>query len=144
MGYEAEKPVLPSSTPQPVEPKSGTRPAQRDAYKWRKPLAYLLISFFALRYCLVPILLPHHRIFHSSHHHHTNRPSGATCEQADPILPQGFNVSALIEGKESEIIEWLSGAVRVPTEIFDEMGPIGEDKRWDAFYGFSACKWSRL
>lgn len=30
----------------------------------------------------------------------------------------------------------LSGAVRVKTESFDDLGPIGEDPRWDVFYDF--------
>jgi hypothetical protein len=31
-------------------------------------------------------------------------------------------------------IERLSGAVRIPTEDFDDMGIVGEDDRWDIFY----------
>jgi Gly-Xaa carboxypeptidase len=30
----------------------------------------------------------------------------------------------------------LSGAVQVRTESFDDLGEIGQDKRWDVFYGF--------
>lgn len=30
----------------------------------------------------------------------------------------------------------LSGAVQVPTQTFQNMGPLGEDPRWDAFYDF--------
>jgi Gly-Xaa carboxypeptidase len=30
----------------------------------------------------------------------------------------------------------LSGAVQVRTESFDDLGAIGDDKRWDVFYGF--------
>jgi Gly-Xaa carboxypeptidase len=30
----------------------------------------------------------------------------------------------------------LSGAVRIPTESFDDMGPVGEDPRWNVFYPF--------
>ena len=32
--------------------------------------------------------------------------------------------------------ERLSGAVQVPTESFDDMGPVGEDPRWDVFSEF--------
>lgn len=31
----------------------------------------------------------------------------------------------------------LSGAVQVPTESFDDLGPIGEDKRWEVLYDFA-------
>ncbi|CZT42937.1 related to CPS1-gly-X carboxypeptidase YSCS precursor [Rhynchosporium secalis] len=33
-------------------------------------------------------------------------------------------------------IERLSGAVKIKTETFDDLGDIGVDKRWDVFYGF--------
>lgn len=33
-------------------------------------------------------------------------------------------------------IRRLSGAVQVKTESFDDLGPIGEDPRWDVFYNF--------
>ncbi|KAK3389978.1 hypothetical protein B0H63DRAFT_492656 [Podospora didyma] len=35
-------------------------------------------------------------------------------------------------------VERLSGAVRVKTESFDDLGPVGEDPRWDVFYNFHA------
>ncbi|KAF8963413.1 hypothetical protein BDZ97DRAFT_1758669 [Flammula alnicola] len=38
-----------------------------------------------------------------------------------------FNTSA---------IDWLARAVRVPTESFDNMDPVGTDPRWDAFGPF--------
>ncbi|KAH9066868.1 hypothetical protein EDB87DRAFT_466588 [Lactarius vividus] len=33
-------------------------------------------------------------------------------------------------------VEWLGGAVRVPTESYDTMGPVGVDERWEAFGPF--------
>lgn len=33
-------------------------------------------------------------------------------------------------------IDWLAGAVRVPTESYDKMAPVGEDPRWEAFAAF--------
>lgn len=35
-----------------------------------------------------------------------------------------------------EATERLSGAVRIPTESYDDMGPVGEDDRWDVFQDF--------
>jgi Gly-Xaa carboxypeptidase len=63
------------------------------------------------------------------------------CHQAEPLLPH-FDTSAAVSGKEGRIRDWLSGAVKIPTEMFDVMGPIGEDKRWDIFYNFSDCKYT--
>jgi len=28
---------------------------------------------------------------------------------------------------------WMSGAVQIPTESYDEMGLVGQDKRWEIF-----------
>ncbi|KAG6821197.1 hypothetical protein H0H93_004017 [Arthromyces matolae] len=36
----------------------------------------------------------------------------------------------------SKAVEWIAGAVRVPTESYDDMGPVGEDPRWNAFGPF--------
>jgi hypothetical protein len=33
-------------------------------------------------------------------------------------------------------VQRLSGAVRIPTESFDDMGPVGEDPRWEVFQEF--------
>jgi Gly-Xaa carboxypeptidase len=61
------------------------------------------------------------------------------CPQVNAATPSGINgelwanLSALYaQGSyEERAITWLSGAVRVPTETFDEMGPVGEDERWE-------------
>ncbi|KAH8878798.1 carboxypeptidase S [Thozetella sp. PMI_491] len=37
----------------------------------------------------------------------------------------------------NESIARLSGAVQIPTQSYDDMGPIGEDERWDAMYKFA-------
>jgi Gly-Xaa carboxypeptidase len=58
------------------------------------------------------------------------------CEQPAALAPS-WDVSSLMEGKKDRIVTWLSNAVKIPTEIFDVMGPVGEDKRWDVFYEFA-------
>lgn len=62
-----------------------------------------------------------------------------SCHQAEPLLPKTFDPASAVQGQEGRIRDWLSGAVKVPTEMFDVMGPIGEDARWDIFYNFSDC-----
>lgn len=32
----------------------------------------------------------------------------------------------------------LSGAVQIPTELYDDLGEVGEDKRWEIFYDLAA------
>ena len=56
-------------------------------------------------------------------------------------LPDDNIQAALAEALRSEeylrgSIERLSGAVQIPTETFDDMGPVGEDPRWDLFQRF--------
>lgn len=40
------------------------------------------------------------------------------------------------ESFRSKTIERLSGAVQVRTETFDDLGEVGEDRRWDVFFDF--------
>ncbi|RMZ75592.1 hypothetical protein DV737_g5201, partial [Chaetothyriales sp. CBS 132003] len=72
--------------------------------------------------------------------------SGATgCPQVPALLPSA-QTPALIDLDEyvqSEkflniSVARLSGAVQIPTESFDDLGPIGEDKRWEIMYEFAA------
>ncbi|WVQ79778.1 hypothetical protein IAT38_001878 [Cryptococcus sp. DSM 104549] len=134
MGKQSEKTVLPSTLPPPSE-----EPEQP------KPLIILrlhhLLAIGALAYCAILALKSFGSIAEAARFlsgsgsdlaHHTS-----SCEQADAIYPKSFDVSALVEGEKEQIIEWLSGAVKVPTEIFDVMGEIGEDPRWDVFYKFA-------
>jgi len=67
------------------------------------------------------------------------------CPQAQPLLPEQTSKELLdMDGYlkssrfHNESIERLSGAVKIPTESFDDMGPIGCDKRWEIFYDFAA------
>jgi hypothetical protein len=74
---------------------------------------------------------------HSSH-------SKAKCPQMDPLHP-GQKTEQLSQMDEylqtekfkNESIARLSGAVKIPTMSFDDMGEIGVDKRWDIFYDFA-------
>lgn len=59
------------------------------------------------------------------------------CEQSPILDPTVHPVSDVyqIETKRN-LINWLSGAVKIPTEGFDGMGEIGHDERWDVFAPF--------
>lgn len=66
------------------------------------------------------------------------------CTQVDPILPE-HQTTKLVDMDdflassdfEKESIERLSKAVQVKTQSFDDLGEIGDDKRWDVFYPFA-------
>jgi Gly-Xaa carboxypeptidase len=64
------------------------------------------------------------------------------CRQLDWKQVPNDDVSKALEellfSKEYEqaSAERLTGAVQVPTESFDDMGPVGQDPRWDIFRQF--------
>lgn len=68
--------------------------------------------------------------------------SKGICLQTDvKELPDDEIARALAEALDSEVylaqsVQRLSGAVQIPTESFDDMGPVGEDPRWNIFQQF--------
>ncbi|KAF2276894.1 vacuolar carboxypeptidase-like protein Cps1 [Westerdykella ornata] len=67
------------------------------------------------------------------------------CPQVEPLYPKRRTkaLDAMDKFLNSDdfrnaTIPRLSGAVQIPTESFDDMGNVGEDPRWDAFYPFAA------
>jgi Gly-Xaa carboxypeptidase len=66
----------------------------------------------------------------------------AGCAQPDPLLPSkdaGLDkvYDHITSGAfRNATVRRLSGAVQVKTESFDDLGPVGEDLRWDVFYAF--------
>ncbi|CAE6427932.1 unnamed protein product [Rhizoctonia solani] len=68
------------------------------------------------------------------------------CPQVDPLQPASDANRKLAEelgaafndpNFEAVAAEYLGAAVRIPTESYDKMGPVGTDPRWDVFYKFS-------
>ena len=77
-------------------------------------------------------------------------PVPVTGKAACPQFPALKTLESL-EGLEKEVgetigsdeffdksLKRMQGAVRIPTESFDDMGPVGEDPRWDVFKEFHA------
>lgn len=65
------------------------------------------------------------------------------CPQTDQLTPvkhanlyKQFGGIIDTDSYKERAIRWLSGAVQIPTESYDEMGGIGEDSRWEAFAPF--------
>ncbi|KAH7082898.1 hypothetical protein BKA63DRAFT_501813 [Paraphoma chrysanthemicola] len=70
--------------------------------------------------------------------------SAPKCPQVSPLKPshQTKELEELEAYLESAAfkelaIERLSGAVKIPTQSYDDMGEIGSDTRWDVFYSFA-------
>lgn len=67
----------------------------------------------------------------------------ALCPQTDRLTPVKHaelyeQLGCLIDTASYKLraIDWLAGAVQIPTESHDQMGEIGEDPRWEAFAPF--------
>ena len=67
------------------------------------------------------------------------------CPQVDPLVPQK-STSSLDEMEEylktqrfrDASIGRVSGVVKVPSQSYDDLGPVGEDSRWDIMYDVAA------
>lgn len=61
------------------------------------------------------------------------------CQQSPILTPRG-NVTELYTEKAKErIIDWLSGAVQIPTEAYDDMRDVEGDARFKVFGVFHEC-----
>ncbi|KAH8093807.1 carboxypeptidase S [Cristinia sonorae] len=65
------------------------------------------------------------------------------CPQPPALTPsvhadlwQDLGSSLQTEEFVNRSVDWLAGAVRIPTQSYDKMGPINEDERWKAFEPF--------
>lgn len=62
------------------------------------------------------------------------------CAQVPKLSPSNKKVEQYIREKvdsveyHREIINKLSGIIRIPSESYDDLGPIGEDDRWNIFF----------
>jgi Gly-Xaa carboxypeptidase len=74
-----------------------------------------------------------------------SRPLEAQCPQVEPLLPSK-TTAALAKMEEfldtetfrNESAARLAGVVQIPSQSYDDLGPIGEDKRWDTMYDVAA------
>ncbi|KAF8734360.1 hypothetical protein AX14_003360 [Amanita brunnescens Koide BX004] len=62
------------------------------------------------------------------------------CPQSDVLVPEKNNelwsdLTTTIgsNGFQTKAVDWLAGAVKVPTESYDDFAPVGSDPRWEKF-----------
>lgn len=66
--------------------------------------------------------------------------SAEICQQVPKLSPKNKKVERFVQNTvespeyHTQIIEKLSGIIQIPSESYDDLGPIGQDKRWDIFY----------
>jgi Gly-Xaa carboxypeptidase len=68
-----------------------------------------------------------------------NIPNQVVSHQTERADISANSTRMLFESKQFRdlIAQRLSGAVKIPTITYDEMGRVGEDSRWDIFYDLS-------
>lgn len=71
---------------------------------------------------------------------HHSRGQPASCIQPTSIAPRNTKIEQFVKTKvespdyQAQIISKLTGIIQIPSESYDELGPIGEDSRWDVFF----------
>ena len=83
-------------------------------------------------------------LYQASSQNNDNDISKSQCQQPNPLFPykgdkrldEMYEYLSTDEFQENSIGH-LAGAVQMRTESFDDMGPIGEDSRWDIMYEFA-------
>lgn len=114
---------------QPQPPRQAQKPA----------IAGILLPLAAAAYFLSPF-----SYLHIPSRSNDVSIQGPRCAQPAPLFPgssgdeldHAYNYVSS-DAFRNETIARLSGAVKIPTQSFDDMGPIGEDKRWDVMYDFA-------
>ena len=105
------------------------------ASKWMYPIVVILCFYMgASTYSRLDFISPKHG----------HKKPDAACLQVKPLHP--VHGSSKLQDMDKYIsskaflnasIERMTGAVQIPTESFDDMGSIGEDKRWEIMYDFA-------
>ncbi|XDG02412.1 hypothetical protein ABKA04_002027 [Annulohypoxylon sp. FPYF3050] len=68
----------------------------------------------------------------------------AKCPQVEPLFPEGNPVLSKMDEYITsskflnETVSHMAGAIQIPSESYDDLGPIGEDKRWDTMFDVAA------
>lgn len=122
-----------------TEQEHATRPASRSYTRWNFTLVLLSLAFcFAWLPRTLDVADRLADIRHGSHvskHEHCKQLPALWPTDKDDELKQAYDF-LFSSAFENASIARLSRAVQVQTESFDDLGEIGEDKRWDVFYNF--------
>ncbi|KAG5363094.1 Carboxypeptidase S [Yarrowia sp. B02] len=63
------------------------------------------------------------------------------CPSQSKLVPKGFsNLDFILKDKKyhDQALKTFQGAIQIPTESYDDMGPVGEEPRFDIFKKFSS------
>ncbi|KAF2716703.1 carboxypeptidase S [Polychaeton citri CBS 116435] len=105
-------------------------------------MAWFVLPLALTGYLIAPSLAPTVASWISSE---STSPSAykSQCEQASPLFPSPDNrlddkfATFTTSDFLNKTVARLSGAVKVDTQSFDDLGPVGEDTRWERMYAFA-------
>lgn len=107
-------------------------------------IRYLYITLSLLLFAAFLVIKPAGSIFGDLIPSHSRPKPAKTCLQVPALRPtrQNDKLSEMEKYLESEAfrnisVMRLSGAVQIPTESFDDLGPVGKDERWEIMGGFA-------
>jgi Gly-Xaa carboxypeptidase len=119
----------PQSTPRPKTTKTGR-------------LALYAASAYCI-YTIATVGIPTMIDCFKKHKKHHSDPA-LQCPQVGPLFPANqtdalkYMDTVFDEAAFHDLsVERLSGAVKIPSISYDDLGPIGEDKRWDVMFDFA-------
>ncbi|KAG8737510.1 alpha 1,2-mannosyltransferase 2.4.1 [Ceratobasidium sp. 414] len=118
----------------PTTEKSGQSPARTSNSRsnWNKFLAATLLTSAALYCCRSKVTNAIEDVLLTPF---APKPEDY-CKQVDAFDASNWTAAYDVDGFEEKAAEWLGGAVRIPTESFDSMGPVGDDDHWLIFDKF--------
>lgn len=101
-----------------------------------------LLLFAAIILLLAQVNIPDH--WKPWHTHTQAGMAKSQCPQVNPMFPSIMTEELSLMDEflqtsqfRNESIDRLSGAVKIPSISYDDLGIIGEDPRWDIFYDFA-------
>lgn len=112
-------------------------PVPRQSSVWKK-LGSAALAFTVVGY----MFCPHSRQMYSRVGGHVAPLTGdSLCPTQPKLVPEGYtNLDFILRDKEyaKEELKRFQGAIQIPTQSYDDMGPVDEDPRWDVFYNLSS------
>ncbi|OLN97693.1 Carboxypeptidase S [Colletotrichum chlorophyti] len=125
---------LPLAHPAPEGPHAAPRRSRRKAW-WALLPAAVILAYLHKPSSILP------SVGHGRQH---ASPATDACRQVDPLFPTqnstGLSqLDAYLDTPKfrNETVARLSGAVQIPTESYDNYGPVGVDDRWSKLFPFS-------
>lgn len=126
----------------PILPAGAAPQAPRPARRW--PLVvFLCLGALYYAFALTPARIPF------TPGDDDDAPAGGShpkCHQAEPLKPSADPSDALAamdahlasDAFRNETVRRMAGAIQIPSVSYDDLGPVGEDPRWDVMYDMAS------